>query len=1101
MKLFTNHVRHETKKSFPPGRRLWLAVCLFFGIHGLAFSQQVITGTVTGAEGETLPGVTVIVKDTNLGTATDLDGRFSLTVPPEQSGGTLVFSFIGYTTQEVPIGSTTVFNVVMAMDVKTLQEVVIVGFGEQKKQTVTGSVVSVDVKELKQSPVANVSNALVGRVAGLVATQSSGEPGQDAATLRIRGISTLNGSGGDPLVIIDGVQRDFFVLNALDINEIENISVLKDASSTAVYGVRGANGVVIVTTKRGETGRPQVSFSSNYGVTQMTFPLKMLGSYEYAKYRNEAIARDGDPSFDQLVFSDDELWKFQHNRDYTPAEVDAMSNLTAAQRAALNASPALYYTSHDWFDEQYGKAGPQQQYNVNLSGGSDNVRYFTSVGRFSQDGSVANSNYGGTDVNSFYDRYNFRSNFDIDVAKNVQVAINVGGQISNFGGILGKDGDITSQFSRNKEMTVLLVESSPFAGPGIIDNHLITDYVEGGANPLSNKGGGGYSPTAYVLGADYLRSRTSNLNTSVEIRHTMDYLIQGLSAHATVSYDNRYMKSSRYFPSIPTYSVVRNPADPSELLFFGGSVGPTTVDDEFANDKWRRFYLEGALDYKKDFGKHLVTGLALFNAQKTFDPGLRYNVPAGLMGVVGRVTYEYDERYLAEFNMGYNGSENFPENNRFGFFPAFSAGWIISNENFFPRSQWVTWLKVRGSYGEVGNDKIGGNRYLYLPSTWDYGGNYPTGGYYFGNSNGASRDPYYVGASEDAVGNPNVTWERAKKSNIGLEMRFLNDRLSFTGDYFQEKRDNILWELGTVPSLVGADLPPANIGRVSNKGYEMELGWADQVGAVGYYVKGNVSYARNRIEFMDEPSFPYAWMNATGFSLGQYKGYYNDGFYNNAAEANNRPRSTVDGNRVQAGDLRYIDMNGDGLIDINDQVPVGFSNLPQYAFSGTVGFSFKGFAVSALFIGTANGSLPLADFEAPEDSPIINPFARGSWGAMEYQYDGRWTPDKVEQGITPTFPRASMTNATTQNGVASNFWVKSTDFVRLKNVEVSYTFSNIKVSDKLTFKNIRIYGNGNNLYTFGNHIMDPEQQDAGAVSRGYLYPITRIYNFGVNVQF
>lgn len=1073
---------------------------LLFCIHGFAFAQQTITGQVKDEEGETLPGVTVIIKETMLGTMTDLNGRFTLGISDAQAEGTLVFSFIGYTTQEVPIGNKSVFDVSMQPDIKTLQEVVIVGFGEQKKKTVTGSVVSVDVQELKQSPVANISNALVGRVAGLVATQSSGEPGQDAATLRIRGVSTLNGSGRDPLIIIDGVQRDFFVLNALDVNEVEDISVLKDASATAVYGVRGANGVIIVTTKRGEAGRPQVSFSANYGVTQMTFPLKMLESYEYALYRNEAIRTDGDPSFDELIFSEDDLWKFQNNRDYTPAEVEAME-LTAEQKAALNASPALYYTSHDWFAEQFGKAGPQTQYNVNLSGGGDNVRYFTSVGRFSQEGSLANSNYGGTDVNSYYDRYNFRSNFDIDVTKNLQVAVNLAGQIGEFGGILGKDGDITSQFSRNKEMTVMLVQSSPFAGPGIIDNHLITDFVGGGNNPLQNKGAGGYSPTAYVLGADYIRSRTSNLNTSAQIKHTMDYLIKGLSAHATVSYDNRYTKGSRYQPSIPTYSVTRNPANPAELLFFGGEVGPTSVTDVFRSNKWRRFYIETAVDYKTEIGKHVLTGLALFNAQKTFDPGLRYNVPAGLMGVVGRVTYEYDERYLAEFNMGYNGSENFPENNRFGFFPAFSAGWIISNEDFFPKANAITWLKFRGSYGEVGNDRIAGDRYLYLPSTWDYGNDDPTGGYFFGNSNGGSRDPYYVGAAEDAVGNPNVTWERAKKSNLGVEARFISDRLSLTADYFKENRDNILWGLGTVPALVGADLPPANIGKVSNEGYELQLGWADQVGKLGYFLKGNLSYAKNTIEFMDEPSFPYPWMNATGFSLGQYKGYYNDGFYNNAAEANNRPRSTVNGNRVQAGDLRYVDMNGDGLLDINDQVPIGFSNLPQYAFNWSLGFNYKGFGLSALFIGTKNGSLPLADFRAVEDSPIINPFARGNSGAMEYQYEGRWTPEKVEQGITPTFPRATMTNATTQNAVGSNFWLISSDFVRLKNVEVSYSFGTIKLSDKVNFRNIRVYANGNNLYTFGSHIMDPEQQDAGAVSRGYLYPITRVYNFGVNVQF
>lgn len=511
------------------------------------------------------------------------------------------------------------------------------------------------------------------------------------------------------------------------------------------------------------------------------------------------------------------------------------------------------------------------------------------------------------------------------------------------------------------------------------------------------------------------------------------------------------------------------------------------------------FYLEGAVNYDRSFNKHAVTGLVLFNAQKTYDPELLYNVPTGLMGIVSRATYNYNERYLAEFDMGYNGSENFPPGNRFGFFPAVSAGWIVSHESFFPKNKWVNWIKIRGSYGEVGNDQIGGRRYLYLPSTWGYDAG-PLGGYYFGTSNGGTQNPYYTGASESTVGNPNVTWERAKKYNIGLDIRLFSSRLIFSGDYFHENRDNILWPLGTVPALVGANLPPVNLGKVSNHGYEMQFEWNDRVNELSYFLKGNISYARNKIEYMDEPSFPYPWMNQTGFPLGQYKGYYNGGFYNNPVQANNRPYSTVDGNMLQPGDLRYIDINGDGVLDLKDQVPIGYSNLPEYAFNISLGFSYKGFSLSALFIGTTNGSLPLGDFSQMSDSPLINPFSRGNSGAMQWQYEGRWTPEKVKQGIEPAFPRASMRTATTENGLPSNFWLMSTDFLRLKNVEIGYSF-NLKKIQWINIRSIRIYANGNNLVTFGSYLIDPEQEDAGAVSRGYLYPITRVYNLGVNVQF
>jgi TonB-linked SusC/RagA family outer membrane protein len=406
-------------------------------------------------------------------------------------------------------------------------------------------------------------------------------------------------------------------------------------------------------------------------------------------------------------------------------------------------------------------------------------------------------------------------------------------------------------------------------------------------------------------------------------------------------------------------------------------------------------------------------------------------------------------------------------------------------------------LKIRGSYGEVGNDQIGGRRYLYLPSTWGYGGNYAFGGYYFGNTNGGSQDPYYTGATENTVGNPDVTWERARKVNFGMEANFFKNRLSFVGDIFSEKRDNILWALGTIPGTVGANLPPANIGKVSNKGYELQAGWDDKIGDFVYSIKGNVSYARNKIEFMDEPSYPYEWMNTTGFSIGQYKGLKTNGFYNTQEEAANHPYSNIDGNKVQAGDIRYIDISGDGVIDSRDNAPIGYSNLPRYAFGTTLSLDYKGFSLSVVFTGTAQGSILMTDFY------MLNPFYHTNGSAMAWQYEGRWTPEKAAAGITPTFPRASLRTYSTQNGVRSDFWLKSTDHIRLKNVEIGYTFSKLGQLQKIGAKGIRLFANANNLYTWSHLIdgFDPEQQDSGGAGSGYLYPMTRIFNFGMNVQF
>lgn len=1054
-----------------------------------------IHGRVIDSLGNPLAGASVRIKGQNKGTATDENGNFLLTDIAENA--TLIISFTGYDSREIKLRGKNSIVIKLSQNAGSLEEVQVIGYGTQKKKTVTGAISSVSSEELVQTPVANISNALVGRVPGLFSTQSSGEPGDNAATLRIRGIGTLNSSGQDPLVIIDGVQSTFSIMNAIDANEIENISVLKDASATAVYGVRGANGVIIITTKRGRAGKPQISFSYNYGITKLASRLKMVSAYEYALFRNEAISNDNDPSFSASVFTEDELWKFKNNRDYTPAEVDAM-NLTPEQKTALQASPALYYGSHDYFKEQFGATSPQQQYNLNISGGQDKVRYFTSIGYFSQNGVFNNSGYGGADVNSFYKRYNFRSNYDIDVLKNLKITVDISGQFGTNGGVLGnvQDGDITSPYGRHKAFLVSIFSSQPFSGPGIVDGKLVSGFVNN-TNPLQSKGPTGYSPATDLLTRAYLTSYTTNLDANVKLIHTLDYIVRGLSITGTVSYNDNYTKGIYRLRPVPTYVVTRNPSNPAEILYFGGAVGPTTIIDNYNNNKWRRLYFEAAVNYIETFGKHAVTGLLLLNAQKTFDPGLLYNVPSGLVGSAGRVTYNYNQRYLAEVDLGYNGSENFPEGKRFGFFPAYSAGWIISNEPFFPKNKWVTWLKVRGSYGEVGNDQIGGSRYLYLPNTWAYGAaDFP--GYNFGNSNGAGRNPLYVGAYENRIGNPNVTWERARKSNIGLEINLLKSRLSFVGDIFREERSNILFPLGTVPATVGATLPPANIGRVSNKGYELQLGWTDRAGDVSYSIRANVSYAKNKILYEDEPPYPYPWLNQTGFSIGQYKGLRSAGFYNTKEEANSHPNSNIDGNKVQAGDIRYVDINGDGIIDAKDNVPIGYSNLPRYAFSSTLGFGYKGFTISILFIGTAQGSFPLTTFY------FLNPFYSTNGAAMQFQYDGRWTPEKVAQGIIPTFPRASLRSFSTINGATSDFWLKSTDFIRLKNVEISYTFSKLGALSRAgRVRGIRVYINGNNLYTWSHLIsgIDPEQQDSGGASAGYLYPLTRIFNFGTTVQF
>ena len=1048
---------------------------------------------------EPIIGASIVTeKDKALGTISDYLGKFQLSLP--QDINVLQVSYLGYATQRIELKGRSQLEIILQEDVQMISEVVVVGYGTQKKETLTGAITVIGNKELVQTPTANISNALVGRIPGISAIQSSGEPGDNASTIRIRGMATLNDAGNDPLIVIDGIQSTMSTLNALDANEIQNISVLKDASSTAVYGVKGANGVIIVTTKRGESGAPKISLSYRYGVSQLASKLKMLGSYEYALFRNEAIRNDMDTGKNSFIFSDDDLWKFKNNRDYTPAEIAAM-NLTPEQKTALANSPAFYYSSHDYYAEQFGASSPQQQFNVNISGGGDRMRYFTSVGYFSQDGVFNNSQYAGMNANSSYNRYNVRSNLDIDVVKNLKLSVQFGGQFEDKAGIMGADGT-TDSYSRHKEMLVMIFSTPPFRGPGLVDNKLVSTFVTN-LNPLQSKGGGDYSPAAYLLTRPMLSQNISTLNSTAILKHTMDYLTPGLSISGTISYNDVYQKGVVTQQWVPTYSAARNPENPNEILFFGGVTQPTNVyenkyNDTELNNKWNRIYLEAKIDYVRTFGKHAITGLVLYNAQKTRDPSLAYNVPEGLLGWVGRATYMYDNRYLAEFNIGYNGTENFPPGKRFGVFPAYSLGWIITNEKFFPKNDLLTWVKIRGSYGEVGNDQIGGRRFMYLPNTWLYAGQNPGNGYYFGNTNGSSMDPYYTGSYESTIGNPNVTWERAKKVNIGAEIKMFKDRLSFVGDLFQEKRDNILWYLGTVPGIVAATLPPANIGKVSNKGYEIQLSWNDRINNFDYGISANVSYARNKIEYEDEASYPYDWMNETGFSLGQYKGFKSEGFYNNDAEASNRPYVGIDGNKVQAGDIRYVDIDGDGVIDANDKVPIGYSNLPQYTFGSTINLGYKGFYATVLFTGSYKGSMPMTSFY------ILNPFYMTNGAALQFQYDGRWTPEKVVEGIVPTFPRASLRNYDTQNGAMNDLWLRSSQYIKLKNVEIGYNFTKLGSLKRMGLSGVRVYVNGNNLYTWCSKLIDgydPEQMDSGGASDGYLYPPMKNYNFGVNVQF
>ena len=1067
--------------------------------------NRTVSGVVKDDRGEALMGAFVVQEGTSNGVSTDLDGRYTITLPDESVN--LQFQFIGYVTKTVTVPANQhVLDVVLATDSNLMDEVVVTAFATQKKINVTGAISSVNGSDILSTPVANVSNALLGNTPGVSGLQTSGEPGRNSADIFVRGVSTYGSS--TPLIIIDGVEQAseqaFAEFNAMDPNEIQGISILKDAASTAVYGVRGANGVIIVTTRRGNEGKPTINFSANYGLTQAATLQEGTTAYEYALFRNEAIRNEqkaypGNEGLSAYIYDDYDLWKFKNNRDFTPQEVQAMTNLSDAQKKALMDSPALYYASHDLYKEQFNKVAPQYQANLNVAGGTDRVKYFVSFGYFRQEGITNSVKYYDADTQSVFNRYNFRSNIDVKILRNLTLSINTAGQFGETRGP-GNGADPYDLGARYKIIMQYIYDCNPFITPGIVDGHLISGFagIAGTPqNPLASKTNssiGNQNAVYNLLTSGSATIYNSLLDNSIKLNHEMDYLLKGLNVHATVAYQGNYNRYVKYTPSIPSYTIQRNADDPNIFDFFGGSMGAGSFSS-WGYSNWNKFYVDAGIDWAGSFNKHNVSALFLGKASKYTMPSDSYHVPSGIMGFVGRVTYNYDDRYMAEVNVGYNGTEQFAEGMRFGLFPAFSAGWVPTNEPWFPKNNIFTFAKIRASYGEVGNDRLGGSRrYYYLPNTY----NLNQGGYYLGNSNGSTQNTYFYGATEGNLGNPSITWERAKKTDIGIETKFFSNRLSVDFDWFYENRSNILTTLGIIPIIYGVDsgsVPPANVGITTNKGYELVLNWSDKKGDFIYSIGGDLSYSRNKIIYKAEASNPYYWMNATGFAIGQRFGLVSDGLFNTAEELANRPYNTYTSNAATLGDIRYKDLDGDGLINQNDIAPIGYPNYAQYHFNVKLHFGWKGLDLKLLFTGSANGSYYL--------SPGYTiPFYKNAGNAWKWQYDGRWTEEKYLAGEEISYPRATYSATTAHNNyLTSDYWMVSTNHFKLKNVELGYTFDLSNKGKRNIVQACRIFANANNVYTFKNALtkygIDPETTDGST----YVYPLTRVFTFGLSLRF
>ena len=997
----------------------------------LIHQQQTIKGIVVDASGEPVIGANVVVEGTTMGTITDFEGTFSISVP---KNGKIKISFIGYKDQVLTPQSGKNLRVVLEDDSQMLGEVQVVAYGAQKKVSITGAISSMKGEDLLKTPAASMSNVLSGQITGISSVQYSGEPGADEADLYVRGIATWNNA--KPLIQVDGVEREF---SQIDPNEVESITVLKDASATAVFGVRGANGVILITTKRGAEGKAKISFSTSAGVNLRTKQLEFANSYQYASYYNDLQVNDGGVP----TFTEEQLIKF---RDHT--------------------DPILY-PDINWIDYCMNKAAFQSQHNVNISGGTDRMRYFVSAGMFTQDGMfkqlAASDNF-----NFNYKRYNYRANLDFDATKTTLISVNIGGRIETKR--TPESGEDQNQLFRKLYWAV------PFAGAGIVDGKRVVsnaDYLPfTGSDGLNSYYGKGF------------RSTTTNvLNVDLVLDQKLDFITKGLSFKLKGSYNTSYWTQKIASSSMAVYTPVlhddgsigyRKSGSDSQLSYSRNSNG---------EGKSRDWYMEAALNYSRKFGDHNVTGLVLYNQSKRYYPGGTYDdIPSAYVGFVGRATYDYKTRYMAEFNVGYNGSENFAPGKRYGLFPAGSIGWIVSEESFFkPLKKVINYFKVRASVGMVGNDNNGNNRFLYLPDAYILNDD----GYFFG-TNAGNKKP---GAYEASKSNADVTWEKSVKQNYGIDFSILNEKLNISLDYFKENRRDIL----SSPDYMGMVLPIMNVGKTENKGYEFQLKWNDKIGDdFRYWANFNLSFARNKIVYKNEIEKNEDWLYETGRTIGSRLIYKFWGYYDETAEARYQEefgRPIADhGLSLQPGDAVFADLNSDGVIDGDDASrDLGYVDTPEYTAGLNLGFSWKGWDFTAQFTGAWNVDRMLSEFRQPLGDTQNK-------GLLLYQYENTWRSSA--DTYTAKFPRISKL-AQANNYRASDLYLCDASYLRLKSVELGYNF-NMPFMKKIKMNQCRLYVSAYNLFTLTDFMWgDPESRQSDRPN----YPLTRVINLGLKVGF
>lgn len=1024
-------------------RTLLMLVLILIGTSVFAQTKQV-TGVVKDATGETVIGASVVEKGTTNGVITDFDGVFKLTV---SENAVLQISYIGYQTQEVKVAGKTTLDITLREDTEMLEEVVVVGYGAQKKESVIGAISQVTSKDLLSTPSANISQAISGKITGVITSQTSGAPGADDAQIYIRGRATFAGDA-QPLVLVDGVERSF---SQIAPDDIETISVLKDASATAVYGVRGANGVMLITTKRGKEQKPVVSLTANWQIQSPTRKDTYLDSYQSVMLLEEALANDGLPS----QFSADDIEMYRRS-----------------VAGELSGRDAMLYPNVDWYDQVLSNTAPAQRYNVSVTGGTKRMRYYASGEFYDQKSIVknlSNDQFGNTSSPGFR-RYSFRANTDFFLTTDLTFSVNFGTRFEE------RRGPNTNDSDPNYSEIFYELNHTPgwlFPVSYSIPNGESTRTLYAGTSQYQN------NIVARLTEAGYYKSTNVVNETNFIVDYKMDWLTEGLSVKGMLSFDYENLHRNNYTRNFATYEL-NDDANYESLTAYNKFNTDTELTHGSEFTSIYKLYMEAQVNYARKFGKHDVTAMALYmqnDYRSKADLAKRYQ------GLVGRVTYAWDDRYLAEFNAGYNGSENFMKGKRFGFFPAFSIGWRLSNEPFMQKySDWLNNLKIRASYGQVGNDvyQVNGvqQRFLY-EQKWSQ----ITNDYYFGTTG-------QTGIYDAQYPNYGVTWERAHKYNVGIEFGFFNGMLTGNVDVFYEKRNDILTTYLTRPEWVGVVMAAANLGKTKNQGYEIELKHSNHIGSDFHYTIGfNFSHARNEILSMDEPSIKTDYRKREGHPINQYFGLICDGYVTQAdLDSDNLPDSRFSSD-VKVGDLKYRDMNQDGFIDDRDETFIGYSDIPENMYALNLSANYKNWGFSVMFQGVDHVSRYY-------DAEAMFAFING--GKVKEHHLERWNPAESEAYnlAHAKYPLLHYNDYGDHNQRQNSYFLKNGAFLRLKNIELSYTLPE-RWSHKVGMSDCRLYINANNLVTWDHldGLTDPESNGSNR------FPIMKTVNFGVNIKF